>query len=108
MKDFSNSPYPAIDDTTISKGILIENYATKLINKHKETAMILGNVDFGINSLNQSVVDYCFIPLNHDEMYIKTEVFGREVLYFIKNHSFSQEIKAKKHQVDPFIKFRKN
>jgi len=108
MKDFSNLPYPVIEDSSIFKGIFIENYATKLINKHRKTVMSFGNVSFDINHLNQSVVDFCYIPLNHDEMYNHPEVFGPEILYFIQNQSFSQEIKAKKYQVDPFIKFRKN
>lgn len=108
MKDFCNAPYIPVDDSTISKGIFIENYATKLINKHKETAMSMGNVNFGISSLNQKVDDYCFLPLNHDEMYKELSVFGPEVIHFIKNHTFSQEIKSKKYQVNPFIKFRKH
>lgn len=107
MKDFCNTPYKPVNDTNIVKGIFIENYATKLINKHKETVMSMGNVKFGINNLNQSVDDYCYIPLNHDEMYKKIDVFGQEVMNFIKFHSFSQEIKSKKYQLNPFIKFKR-
>ena len=107
MEDFCNTVYPPITDTSIFKGIFIENYATKLINKHKETVMSMGNVNFGIENLHQNVNDYCFIPLNHDEMYRKLDVFGPEVMNFIRDHAFSQEIKSKKYQVNPFVKFDK-
>ena len=107
MEDFCNTVYPPITDTSIFKGIFIENYATKLINKHKKTVMSMGNVNFGIENLHQNVNDYCFIPLNHDEMYRKLDVFGPEVMNFIRDHAFSQEIKSKKYQVNPFVKFDK-
>lgn len=107
MRDFCNTPYESVNDTSIITGIFIENYATKLINKHKETVLKMGNINFSVENFNQPFDDYCFLPLNHDEMYKKLDVFGQEVLNFIHHHSFSQEIKSKKYQVNPFIKFRR-
>jgi hypothetical protein len=107
MEDFCNTAYLPINDTSISKGIFIETYATRLINKHKKTALKNGSVTFDVKALNQSYTDFCYLPLNHDEMYYELEDFGNEVLNFIKKGAFSPEIKQNSFVENPFVKFDK-
>lgn len=107
MSDFCNTVYIPINDTAILKGIFIETYATRLINKHKKTALKNGSVTFDVQALNQSYTDFCYIPLNHDEMYQQLDVFGNEVLNFIKDGSFSTKIKQNSFLENPFVKFEK-
>ncbi len=107
MKDFCTTPYISMNDSSIYKGIMIETYATHLIYKHQKTALKSGTVKWDPVSLNQQFQDYCYLPLNHDEMYKKLDIFGNEVINFITLHAFSKEIK--KHTIieNPFIKFAK-
>lgn len=105
MSDFCNTSYLPINDTVILKGIFIETYATRLINKHKKTALKNGPVTFDVQALNQSYTDFCYIPLNHDEMYQQLDVFGNEVIRFIKDGSFSSNIKQNSFLENPFVKF---
>jgi hypothetical protein len=107
MSDFCNTAYIPINDTAILKGIFIETYATRLINKHKKTALKNGPVTFNVQALNQPYTDFCYIPLNHDEMYQQIDVFGKEVLNFIKDGSFSTKIKQNSFLENPFVKFEK-
>lgn len=107
MEDFCNTAYSPINDTSISKGIFIETYATRLIHKHRKTALKNGPVSFDVKSLNQSFSDFCYIPLNHDEMYQQLDIFGNEVIRFINVGSFSPNIKQKSFLENPFSKFEK-
>ncbi len=107
MKDFCDSKYLPVSDTSISVGILIETFSTKLIYKHRETAMQFGEFRFSPENFNQNYVDFCFVPLNHDEMYKDLEVFGPDVIHFIKNSVFTNTIKSNRVPKDPFSKFKK-
>jgi hypothetical protein len=107
MRDFNNTPYLPANDSSIVKGIFIETFATKLIYKHKSTAFEKGPVTFDVKALNQSFDDFCYLPLNHDEMYNQLDVFGNEVLHFIKNGQFSEQAKQFSFVENPFVKFEK-
>lgn len=107
MFDFCKTPYRPLTDTTIFKGICIETFATKLINKHKKVAVDTKRINWSADSLNQTYNDYWYLPLNHDEMYWDLTIFGAEVLHFIKFHTFSEKAKSNRISEDPFIKFIK-
>jgi hypothetical protein len=64
-------------------------------------------VIFDVKAFDQSYTDFCYLPLNHDEMYYKLDVFGNEVINFIKKAAFSQEIKQNSFVDNPFVKFDK-
>jgi hypothetical protein len=106
-KDFIQTPYPSLVDTSISMGIFIETYATNVVRKHRETALALGPLRWDVESLQQRYDDYAYIPLNHDQMYTKPEVFGDEVFYFIEHGRFSERVKQHTPVQNPFIKLKK-
>ena len=88
--EFAKTPYFPIDFAkNISVGLLIENSATKLIRKHKNTAMTLGALNFSVDSLHQNYDDYFYTRLNHDLLYSKLDRYGQEILHFFKEQRFS-------------------
>lgn len=107
LDEFLNFPYPEINEPELIKGLFIETYATKLINKYKDKSAELGPYNFQPEAFGPDFTDYCYLPLNHDEMYQKTDVFSNEVLQFIRLHRFSSEIKKQGPVPDPFVKFAK-
>jgi hypothetical protein len=107
MNDFCKTSYFPVQDSSIYKGIFIETYATKLVKKHQKSVMNSGLLRWDVASLNQTNLDFCYIPLNHDEMYWDLPVFGSEVIHFIQFHSFSATAKNNSIPTDPFIKFQK-
>ncbi len=106
-RDFVNTPYPVLNDTTIIKGVFIETYATNVVRKHKETAMEQGPLSWDVTDLKQPVNDFTYLPLNHDQMYTKPQVFGYEVFYFIEHGHFSEAFKRITPVENPFIKLKK-
>jgi hypothetical protein len=106
-RDFVNTPYPVLKDSTIIKGVFIETYATNVVRKHKETAMQQGPLSWDVTDLKQPVNDFTYLPLNHDQMYTKPEAFGKEVFYFIEHGQFSEAFKRNAPVQNPFIKLKK-
>jgi hypothetical protein len=106
-RDFVNTPYPVLNDSTIIKGVFIETYATNVVRKHKETAMEQGPLSWDVTDLKQPVNDFTYLPLNHDQMYTKPQVFGNEVFYFIEHGHFSEAFKCNAPVQNPFIKLKK-
>jgi hypothetical protein len=106
-RDFVNTPYPVLNDTTIIKGVFIETYATNVVRKHKETALEQGPLSWDVTDLKQPVNDFTYLPLNHDQMYTKPQVFGYEVFYFIEHGHFSEAFKRITPVENPFIKLKK-
>lgn len=104
MKQFSQTVYPSIINDGKNLGVITENKATKLIQKHKKTALSLGPVNFSKDSLHQSFDDYLYECINHDEMYYKFYKIGLEILYFFKNGNFSKNVKKEPYDYDVFNK----
>jgi len=104
MKEFSLTKYAPIQTGKISIGIIIESKATKLITKHKKSALSLGPINWDVNNLNQNYNDKFYTWLNHDEMYYRFDVSGNEIFNFIKNHKFTDAAKREPFTEDPFIK----
>jgi len=71
-------------------GILIETNPSKLILKHKVSAASLGPLDWSVEALNQNCSDFCYAPVNHDEMYTNIEKVSPQVWSFIKTGAFGE------------------
>ena len=106
MREFSVTAYPPLYDKKINKGIMIESTATKLIIKHKKSALSLGPVRWDAASLNQTNNDAIYTWLNHDDMYSRFDVIGNEILYFMANNKFTDGAKREPYTDDPFIKHK--
>ena len=104
MKNFSQTPYPPINNDSKNLGIIIENKATRLILKHKKTALSLGPIIFNKDSLKQACDDYLYEYINHDEMYYKFDKIGPEILYFFKNGVFSKDVRKSPYDFNLFEK----
>jgi esterase/lipase len=100
MKQFSQTPYPTITKDEKNLGIIIENKSTKLIRKHKKTALTLGPIYFDKDSLHQSCDDYFYTCMNHDEMYFNFETIGKEIFLFFKTGRFSENVQKNNFNFD--------
>jgi len=103
MKEFSITTYSPIESEKIFIGIIIESKPTKLIRKHKESALSLGPINWDVKNLNQKYSDKFYTWLNHDEMYTRFDVAGSEIFHFIKNHTFTEAAKREPFSDDPFV-----
>jgi hypothetical protein len=105
MKEFSNTQYPSISNDKMKVGIIIECKATKLISKHKKSALSLGPISWNPEKLNQNYNDDFYTWLNHDDMYTRFDITGNEIVYFFANGKFTDNAKREPYLEDPFIKY---
>lgn len=105
MKEFSVTPYTPIQKGEMNIGIIIESKATKMIKKHKKSAISLGPVLWDVASLKQEHSDFYYTWLDHDGMYTRFDILGNEILYFFKNGKFTQEAKREMFIEDPFAPY---
>lgn len=104
MRDLHQTPYPALNNDSIQKGLLIEIYATGIVRKNQTTAAQLGPYCFETSCLKQPYLDAKYVPLNHDHMYTDPEVFGAALLHFFKFGNFGTTLDAYQPVENPFIK----
>ncbi len=102
MNEFCTLPYPSVDKNAIRIGILIESKATKLIRKHKEMTLSLGELRWDLAQFNQKHDDAYYILLNHDELYKRFDTVGPEIFHFIENGRFSTNARRTPYEGDPF------
>lgn len=99
--ELATTPYSPITNFKGKIGLLIETVPTKLILRHRKTAAGLGPISWAVNSLNQAHTDYCYVSMNHDEMYTHIEKAGPEILSFIKTGNFSEKANRTAPVTDP-------
>lgn len=104
VEEFSHTPYEPVVNDSKNIGIIMESRATKLIRKHKKTALSLGEIDWTVAGRGQDYDD-CFYTLNnHDEMYHDFDETGLQILYFIEHGKFTDSARRIKPDLDPFTK----
>jgi hypothetical protein len=102
VAEFATIPYEPIPNDSTNIGLILESRATKLIRKHRQTAMELGPLDWTVEGRKQDCDDYFYTLNNHDEMYHDFDVIGKQIFGFIKNGKFSADAKRTKPETDPF------
>lgn len=102
VAEFATIPYEPILNDSVNIGIIVESRATRLIRKHKESALEPGPIDWRVAGLNQSFEDYFYTLNNHDEMYHDFDIVGNQIFEFIKNGKFTADAKRIKPETDPF------
>jgi hypothetical protein len=104
MRDLHQTPYPALQNDSIQKGLLLEIYATGIVRKNQETAAQLGPYCFNPGCFGQNYQDAKYVPLNHDHMYTEPAVFGSALLHFFKFGNFGTTLDAYQPVENPFVK----
>jgi hypothetical protein len=107
MDEMAATPYPSIKNDSIRIGIIIENKATPFMRMYKKKALKLGPFRWGVDALGQPYDDYFYTWLNHDQMYDRFDVIGKEVLSFMDYKAFTKSARRVQYDWDPFISYKK-
>lgn len=107
VEEMAKTPYPKIEDNNLNIGIIIESKATLLMRVYKKKTLKMGVLEWHVDSLKQSNDDYYYTWLNHDQMYKRFDIIGKEVFQFITTGSFSNEVKKEQYTWDPFVPYKK-
>ncbi|MDX2286175.1 MAG: hypothetical protein NW241_18550 [Bacteroidia bacterium] len=101
LRDFAAVRYRGLD-TGAPAGLLVEHKATRLMTVFRKAALRPGPPDFDPASFGQPFQDYCYVPLDHDQMYYRLEVFSGELLHFFQHGHFSAQAPRTPFAADPF------
>ena len=100
--DMSNMTYPSIEKEDLRIGILVESRATPLIKLFRKRTLSYGDIDWHILDFQQKYNDLIYIPLNHDEMYLRFDVVGHDILHFIETGEFTKDSRRIPYDWDAF------
>lgn len=107
IQEFAKTPYPPLVDFKANIGIMIETEPTKLIRKHRKAAAAMGPISWNVMDLNQTHSDYCYIPVDHDELYTNVKLVSPLIFEFIKTGSFGDTCNRIAPNIDPLIEISK-
>ncbi len=104
--DLSEIAYPSIEQQGILMGIIVESKATSFIRFFKKKTMSYGSIDWQNLEFNQAHDDLIYTWLNHDQMYVRFDIIGADILSFVKNGKFTSEAKREPYDWDVFEKYK--
>ena len=72
----------------------------------KKSSYEYGEYSFEVQKIEKNYDDYFHTWLDHDLMYRRFDVIGKEILFFFENGMFTENAKRTKYDFDPFKKIR--
>ena len=105
IRQFSLVDNSPLESTTgVEVGLIIENKATSLMRKFQKAANKYGEYNFNPHQIDGNLDDYFHTVLDHDEMYVRFDITGDEIKYFLENGVFTQEARRERYKWDSFEK----
>ena len=102
--DLAKIDRPVLERSDIPIGLIIESRATGLIKHFHKRALAMGPVSFNPDGFGQPHTAYCYVWLNHDEMYHRFDVLEPEILSFARTGRFTDAARKEPFTEDPFTK----
>ena len=87
--DVARAPYVALSVPGVKVGLVVETTPTKFVKKHEKTARSYGPFRFDCDAFMQRHDDCIYLPLNHDELYVRFADVWPELLAFIRSGRFT-------------------
>ena len=105
--DFSEVKLKSLENKfDIKIGVIIENQATRLMRYFEKSSYKYGEYSFEVQQIEKNYDDFFHTWLDHDLMYRRFDVIGKEILFFFENGMFTENAKRTKYDFDPFKKNR--
>jgi len=105
IEQFSRAEHTLISGLQgVEVGLIIENKATPLMRFFRKASDKYGEYNFDPHLINPSFDDYFHTVLDHDEMYVRFDVIGDEIIFFLENGKFSESARREKCDWNPFEK----
>jgi hypothetical protein len=102
LQDLAHTPYPPLPRDDVRIGLMIENDVTSLMRVFKRHALALRPLTWEPEQFGQPHDDACYVPLNHDEMYRRFDVFMGEARHFYAHGSFRPAARRTPYTQEPF------
>lgn len=106
--DMESTPYEPIENSdSVHIGFLIETKGTKLVYRGQKYFNALQESDWDHAGFGQLYDDFCFIWINHNELYEDFSVAGPQILHFFKHGRFTASAVRVRPVRDPFQELKK-
>jgi hypothetical protein len=87
--DLARTPYQAVEAPEVKVALMVETAPTSFIKRHADAARQDGPFDFACGAFGQRYDDCLYLPLSHDEVYLRFADIWPEVRTFIRTGHFS-------------------
>jgi hypothetical protein len=105
--DVARTPYPPLTAPNVKFAIVVESTPTSFIKRYDTAARQYGPFDFECDSFLQRYDDCLYLPMNHDELYVRFAEVWPELLTFIRTRRFSDAANRTPPADDPLARRRR-
>jgi hypothetical protein len=87
--DLAKTPYPPLTAPTVKVALMVESTPTSFIRRYERPAREQGPFRFECGAFLQRYDDCLYLPMNHDELYVRFAEAWPELLAFIRTGRFT-------------------
>jgi hypothetical protein len=89
--DVARTPYPPMTVPGVSVALVIESMPTSFVRRHEKAARKAGPFSFGCDAFAQRYDDCLYLPMDHNELYVRFGEVWPELLAFIRTGRFTRD-----------------
>lgn len=105
--DIARTPYAPITEPGVNVALMVESAPTSFIRRHEHAARAYGPFSFECTAFGQRYDDCAYLPLSHDELYVRFPEVWPELLAFIRNSRFTSTMNRMPPAGDPLASQRR-
>ena len=102
----ARTEYPPLTAPHVRVGLMVETRPTSFVRGHASTARRYGAPDFDCHSMRQRYDDCLYLPMSHDEVYLRFADIWPEIRRFTRTGRFSDEALRTPPAIDPLSERR--
>jgi hypothetical protein len=100
--DLARTPYTPLTATNVRIGLMVETRPTSLVRRYERLARGYGPFHFECDAFGQRYDDCVYLPMNHDELYVRFQELRPELVAFIHGGRFTPAANREPPAGDPF------
>ena len=89
--DVARTPYAPLSSPDVRVALVVETTPTKFVQRHEKEARSYGPLRFECDAFEQRHDDCLYVPMNHDELYVRFAEVWPEIRAFIQTGHFMNE-----------------
>jgi hypothetical protein len=102
--DVAGTPYTPLTAPNVSVALMVESRPTSFIKRFERSAREGGPFHFECDALVQPYDDCLYLPMNHNELYVRFAEAWPELLAFIRGGRFTDAADRTTPVADPFAR----
>lgn len=104
--ELARTPYPPLAAPAVKVALMVESKPTSFLRRYEKPAREQGPFRFECDALRQPYRDCLYLPMSHDEVYVRFAEAWPELLAFIRTGHFTSAADRTPPAGDPFARER--